>query len=240
VSYLLSIVTINLNNVSGLYNTLQSVKSLKKDFIEYIIIDGGSSDGSVDLILQNFDFVDHYVSEPDAGIYAAMNKGIKMSRGNFVHLLNSGDIYADIDMSLLSSCLSLNFDFISFSVIKMIKNNWVVRHSRPNYSENFINCAHPGLIVKSDVYISELYNENFKIVSDNLFIYRKTTPWNTIIIPKALVVMSAGGVSQGMTPFKHEKERFMMLWKYDYRRKYRIVLQLNFIFRFLYSHVKFK
>ena len=87
----LSIITVNLNNRDGLLRTIESVISQTfKDF-EWIVIDGGSTDGSKELIEQYADHFAYWVSEPDTGIYNAMNKGIKMAKGEYMQFLNSGD-----------------------------------------------------------------------------------------------------------------------------------------------------
>ena len=92
----LSIITINRNNALGLEKTLQSVASQTFKEFEYIIIDGASSDGSVDIIMSFRVQFDHlkWVSEPDSGIYNAMNKGVCMATGDYVQVLNSGDCLA--------------------------------------------------------------------------------------------------------------------------------------------------
>lgn len=93
----LSIITINYNNAAGLEKTLQSVNAQTCKEFEHIIIDGASTDGSVDVIRElSDDSVNrHWVSEPDSGIYNAMNKGIRMAKGDYVQFLNSGDCLAD-------------------------------------------------------------------------------------------------------------------------------------------------
>jgi len=98
----LSIITINYNNASGLSKTLESVFNQTFRDFEYIVIDGNSTDGSVELIkryedssVENFS----WISEPDTGIYNAMNKGIRMAKGEYVQFLNSGDILAAKDVT---------------------------------------------------------------------------------------------------------------------------------------------
>lgn len=90
----LSIVTINLNNVAGLHETIISVLNQSSADLEYIIIDGGSTDGSAELIKEYSDRIYYWVSEPDSGIYNAMNKGIRKASGEYLLFLNSGDALA--------------------------------------------------------------------------------------------------------------------------------------------------
>ena len=91
----LSIITINFNNKDGLKRTIESVISQKFQEFEWIIIDGGSSDGSKLLIEEvarnNKKLVSYWCSEPDGGIYPAMNKGIDKAKGEYILFLNSGD-----------------------------------------------------------------------------------------------------------------------------------------------------
>lgn len=90
---ILSIITINRNNAVGLEKTLASVAAQTFKEFEYIVIDGASTDGSAEVIKTHEDEFVHlkWVSEPDRGIYNAMNKGLKMASGNYIQILNSGD-----------------------------------------------------------------------------------------------------------------------------------------------------
>lgn len=87
----LSIITINLNDKKGLQKTIDSVVSQTFTDYEFIIIDGKSTDGSVELIEQYKDKVSYWVSEKDSGIYNAQNKGIQQAKGEYLYFLNSGD-----------------------------------------------------------------------------------------------------------------------------------------------------
>ncbi len=88
----LSIITINFNDVNGLQRTMNSVFEQTFTDYEYIIIDGGSDDGSFDLIEQNEEKIAYWVCEKDDGVFFAQNKGIKASKGQYLLFLNSGDI----------------------------------------------------------------------------------------------------------------------------------------------------
>ena len=171
----LSIITINWNNADGLQKTIQSIVSQTYKDFEYVIIDGCSKDRSVEII-QHFakQFPINWVSEPDKGIYNAMNKGITRASGEYLHFLNSGDILFDnqvvekmvsqlaannqpdiligklhkhlIDGTLFPNPINRNFSFLRF------------------YS-NSIN--HPATYIKKELFLKYgLYDESLKIVSD--------------------------------------------------------------------------
>lgn len=94
---LLSIITINLNNSIGLRKTIESVLSQSFQNYEFIIIDGGSNDGSNVVINENKDRIDFNISEKDNGIYDAQNKGIEQAKGKYILFLNSGDVLVSND-----------------------------------------------------------------------------------------------------------------------------------------------
>jgi glycosyltransferase involved in cell wall biosynthesis len=88
----LSVITVNYNNLAGLERTFQSVFAQSRfDAIEYIVMDGGSNDGSKELIEQHADKISFWVSERDNGLYHAMNKGIQRATGDYLWFMNSGD-----------------------------------------------------------------------------------------------------------------------------------------------------
>src|SRR5580698_3099287 len=90
---MISIITINFNNKIGLAETMESVLRQDKEYVEYIVIDGGSSDGSAEAIRTREKELAYWVSERDNGIYHAMNKGIARARGEYLLFLNSGDTF---------------------------------------------------------------------------------------------------------------------------------------------------
>ncbi len=102
----LSIITVNLNNAEGLRKTIESVVNQTFTDYEYIIIDGGSTDGSVDIIKQYEEKITNWVSEPDKGIYNAMNKGILKAKGEYCQFLNSGDWL--INQNVLKNVFAVN------------------------------------------------------------------------------------------------------------------------------------
>jgi len=92
-----SVITVCYNALQGIENTILSVKSQAYEDVEYIIIDGGSTDGTIDIIRKYSNCIDFFVSEPDGGIYDAMNKGIRAATGEWIIFLNAGDVFASND-----------------------------------------------------------------------------------------------------------------------------------------------
>ena len=95
---LISVVTVSYNAVATIEQTILSVVNQTYPHIEYIIIDGGSTDGTVDVIKKYADRIAYWVSEPDKGIYDAMNKGIKVATGEWINFMNCGDSFYSVSV----------------------------------------------------------------------------------------------------------------------------------------------
>ena len=167
---LLSIITINYNNADGLRKTIESVKMQKDaDQMEYIIIDGGSTDGSKEIIIEAGHAISQWVSEPDKGIYNAMNKGVRMASGKYCLFLNSGDVLHS--PSVIESVLPhLSDDAPDFIIGKVLytNGNWTSDTSKPLSMNRFYNGSipHPSTVIKTERLRNNPYDETFKIVSD--------------------------------------------------------------------------
>jgi len=100
ISYLplITVITVVLNGEKALEETIKSVISQTYPNVEYIIIDGGSTDGTLDIIKKYEDYIDYWVSEPDKGIYDAMNKGVDLTTGQWINFINAGDRFYDEDL----------------------------------------------------------------------------------------------------------------------------------------------
>ena len=94
----LSIITVNYNDSKGLERTINSVISQSFRDYEFIVIDGGSADDSVDVIKKYEQYIDYWVSETDGGIYPGMNKGLRQAKGEYVNFMNGGDCYHSTDV----------------------------------------------------------------------------------------------------------------------------------------------
>ena len=172
----LSLITINRNNATGLDKTIQSVATQTFKEIEYIIIDGASTDGSVDVIKNNDSLFAHlkWISEPDSGIYNAMNKGIRMATGDYIQILNSGDILASSDVTerMISALNESDATILygnmikkDYSTGKIIGKSGEVAYSLLQYYSATIN--HDCCYIRRDLFDEYgLYDESLKIVSD--------------------------------------------------------------------------
>jgi glycosyltransferase involved in cell wall biosynthesis len=172
---LLSIITINYNNATGLAKTIESVvNQTSKDF-EYIIIDGGSTDGSIDVIKRNEHAFSYWVSEPDRGIYHAMNKGILKATGDFCQFLNSGDrlCAADVVETMLNDMPDCSI--IVGDLLKVLPSGKTFRDkaSMSNNQQPTLLTFYRGALNHSSAYIKRslflkygFYDETLRIVSD--------------------------------------------------------------------------
>ena len=168
-----SIITINYNNKEGLEKTIQSVLAQTSHDYQFIIIDGGSTDGSVDIIKQNADQIDYWVSEPDRGRYSAMNKGINQAIGDYLNFMNSGDTFHS--PTVLEDIAKMNFseDIITggfYDQEKDIKH--IIKPQEVTLLTMLKNTFnHQATFIKRHLFNKRLYDENYVIQSDAKFNY---------------------------------------------------------------------
>lgn len=169
----LSIITINFNNCDGLRKTLESVAAQTTREFEYIVIDGGSTDGSVEVIKDFSSIIDFGISEKDSGIYNAMNKGAKHAHGEYLLFLNSGDTL--FDDSVISNVLPklVNYDIISGCTLDYTENKSYLKVPPEQVSlYTFIggSLPHPSSFIKRSIFEAiGGYHEEYRIISDWCF-----------------------------------------------------------------------
>ena len=186
----LSIITVNLNNRIGLERTINSVVSQTfKDF-EWIVIDGGSTDGSKELITQYANHFAYWVSEPDKGIYNAMNKGIKVAKGEYLLFLNSGDWIIDERVAQDFIETSISADIISGDVCLVYDENTMPIKKSPSpedvgfdYFFHYIKTPIKiSYIILSDIIIDKIIIVIRNILGFLLFL--EFSPINNLAIKK--------------------------------------------------------
>lgn len=167
----LTIITITLNNADGLCRTMQSVFSQTCQDFEYIVIDGASTDGSRELIEKNANRIDYWVSEPDKGIYNAMNKGIDQAHGEYCLFLNSGDTLHDSKVledviPLLDGTVVITGSIINGTELSKSKGDVTFRRMF------LCSIPHPSSFIRLDWMKRYKYDESLKIVSDWKFFFQ--------------------------------------------------------------------
>lgn len=164
----ISIITVVYNSVETIEKTILSViRQNFKDF-EYIIVDGGSTDGTVEVIDKYRSSLDLFISEADNGIYDAMNKGIKFASGDLIGLINSGDYYyPDALLRVADRAYNSSAD-IFYSDMPISMDNGEERLLIGNHKLLFwdMKINHPTCFVKSEVYLEFLYDISYKIAAD--------------------------------------------------------------------------
>lgn len=170
---LISIITVSYNAVSTIENTILSVINQTYPNIEYIIIDGGSTDGTVDIIKKYQERISFWVSEPDEGIYDAMNKGIAIATGKWINFMNSGDMfYANDTVEKVVKSLRTSIDVLYGDT--MLKFSWGVfeRKALPLcMMEKHLPFSHQSSFIKMDLMKSQLYDLQYRICADYNFFY---------------------------------------------------------------------
>lgn len=172
---LVSIITINYNNLEGLKKTYDSVQSLKGQDFEFIIVDGLSTDGSSEFVHslpQRENLI--VVSEKDNGIYNAMNKGVCLATGDYCIFMNSGDLFYDSDViENIKNDLITNKDIVS-GVAYINGQVWKSPEEEELSLTFFLkrSLSHQATFIKRNLLIDDPYDENYKIVSDSLFFFK--------------------------------------------------------------------
>lgn len=171
----ISIITINLNNRAGLEKTINSVLNQTFTNFEYIIIDGNSIDGSRDILLSVSNKLAYWISEPDLGIYNAMNKGIIRSEGEYLLFLNSGDCFHNNEvLEKIFTNDQGSFDIITGDLYQIYPNGKKIYSEMPEritakyLYNNFL--SHPSTFIKKAVFLKHgLFDESYKIAGDHAF-----------------------------------------------------------------------
>ena len=171
----LSIITINFNNAMGLKRTIESVIAQDCSDVEYIVIDGGSTDGSQDVIEEYSSHVTYWKSEPDNGVYNAMNNGIKQTKGEYLLFLNSGDTLLNNALlaGIIDKLTSEDIIYFNLEICDTINNNKFIK-KYPDYIDfKYLiedGLPHMGTFIKRKTLTDYGgYSEQMKIASDWAF-----------------------------------------------------------------------
>lgn len=237
---LISVITVVFNGEQYLEQTIRSVIEQSYDNVEYIIIDGGSTDGTLDIIKNYEDQIDYWVSEPDKGISDAFNKGISLCQGEMIGIINADDWYEPTAMSLLSSYIS-KYDVIYGNMALWISDNTSIEpHIDHNNLKTNMTLCHPSVFISRKSYKTHgTYNSIYRYAMDYdlllrlylagesfYFIRKKITNMrelgisNKMWIP-ALLEVKTSKIQNGLPKF----HTYLHLYFYLIKRAIRIFVQ---------------
>ena len=218
-----SLITISYNSARLLERSLQSVEVQTYPDIEHIVIDGGSTDGTLDIIARHRSRLACVVSEPDNGIYDAINKGLRFATGDIIGILNSDDMLADTTTieTIVRKMEDTGADVLYGDLIyckDILHHDSVVRYwrsnpFRPGLLEYGWMPPHPTLYLRRRIYDETgEYDPTFSISADYDFMLRLfSRRCKTVYLPNVLVYMSVGGVSN------RNMSTMMLKTREDYR-----------------------
>lgn len=169
---LISIVTVVFNDVLNIEKTIQSVVEQTYRNIEYIIIDGGSSDGTVEIIKKYQDKIHFWISEPDRGIYDAMNKAIDAARGEWINFMNSGDYFKSPDVVTFFSNTTFNADIVFGDALIQYPDFQVI-WNKLQLSEMWkrMPFCHQASFSRTSLMKNQKFDTRYRLSSDFKFIY---------------------------------------------------------------------
>ena len=203
----ISIITSVYNNNKTISDAIESVINQSYKNIEYIVIDGGSTDGTVDVVKDYGSRIDKFISEPDNGIYDAMNKGVRLATGDVIGFINSDDLLNSEDCieCIVKRFVESGADIVYGGKVYVASNNISkqLRYSkagvfvRNNYKKGWMT-PHLSTYIKKDLYVKYGdFRSDFKIAADYelmfRFIYKHKV--KVCYLPKVIAKMRVGGVS---------------------------------------------
>lgn len=213
---LISIITVVFNGEKYLEQTIKSVLGQTYTNIEYIIVDGGSTDSTLAIVRQYEDQLARWISEPDKGLYDAMNKGIRMATGDIIGMINSDDWYEPNAVQLIVDAYRKNPTKKIFHADRMdVLLDGSRRVKRFNGSKfKFLYYGmtynHPSMFVHRDVYKDQSYNTNLRALSDYEFVLKNLIrdPEIFLYLPNSYVNYRLDGLSGTMSTKKILREGF--------------------------------
>ena len=203
----ISIITVVRNNAKTIKDAIESVLCQTYEDIEYIVVDGASTDGTVDIIKSYGNKISKLISEPDKGLYDAMNKGIKLAKGDVVGILNSDDFYKSNDVletvanEFLKNdidCVYGDLEYVSANDTSKVIRYWKSKEFKEGLFQRGWHPAHPTFFVKRKFYEKYgVFDLNFKIASDYELMLRFIEKYKLIplYVNKTFVKMRVGGKS---------------------------------------------
>ncbi len=214
---LISIITVVYNGEKYFEQTILSVINQTYKNIEYIIIDGGSTDGSIDIIKKYKDNISYWISEPDKGLYDAMNKGIKIAKGELIGMINSDDWYEQDALEIMANAYRNNPEKNIFHADRYDIDDFGNKKIRKFHPSSFkfkyygMTYNHPSMFISKQEYIKHVYNISLKSLSDYQFVLEAflENKKSFFYIDKPIVNYRLEGISAQILLYESLQEGFL-------------------------------
>jgi glycosyltransferase len=223
----ISIITVVYNNEATIRQALESVLNQSYSNIEYVIIDGKSKDNTVSIIEEYKNKLGYFISEPDKGLYDAMNKGIQAATGDVIGILNSDDLYqdsnvlsdvinqfnSDIDLDIVYG----NLVYVKKEEVDLVVRNWKSKDYYAKFFDDGNVPPHPSLFLKKEVYQKAgLFDLEYKLAADYEFMFRVFKKFNfkSKYINRLIVKMRLGGeTNKSIQNIINQNKEILKAWK---------------------------
>lgn len=237
----ISIITIVFNDFLNIEKTITSVLDQKYDHLEYILIDGGSTDGTNEIIKKYLQNISVYISETDNGISDAFNKGLKNATGKVIAFLNSGDTYNPETLSFVNGYYNKNSFKVLCGAIDFYESNYYIKtkYSEPEKLTREMSINHPSTFICSSLLSCvSSFNLNYEYAMDYDFflkIYLKKIRFTTV--KNIFTKMQLGGVSSGIHSYREQLVIQKQLFK-GFELKYQYFFYRRFLIYLISSILK--
>jgi glycosyltransferase involved in cell wall biosynthesis len=217
---LLSIVTVTKNCAATIQKTLDSVDAVKRPGVEYIVVDGVSTDSTLEVIRARNGLVDRLVSEPDSGIYNAMNKGVGLARGRYVLFINGDDALVTDGFATVMDAMAQGKDGIicATTLVGALGSPAETLVAKPRRLLFFNSIPHPSSFVRRELLLRSPFREDLRIVSDyDFFLGAYLAGQSFRVLPVVTALHQRGGASGDVQRSQAELEmvrREQLGWRY--------------------------
>ena len=220
--FLLTIITVTKNCAATINRTLDSVSAVKRPEVEYIVVDSVSTDGTLEAIRARGALVDQLVSEPDSGIYNAMNKGVKLANGIYVLFINGDDALVVDGFTSVMDAMSRGYSSIicASTLVGELRSPAETLVAKPLRLPFFNSIPHPSSFVRRELLLQNPFREDLRIVSDyDFFLGAYLAGHSFTVLPVVTALHQRGGASGDVQCSQSELERVRrerLGWRYPF------------------------
>lgn len=239
---LFSVITVVKNDKFGITKTIKSILNQSYKNFEYLVIDGASKDGTLSILSKYKNKIDHIVSKPDKGIYFAMNRGIKIAKGEIIVFVNSGDLFTKNALKIINNIFNKNknLDFVFGTVERHYSKAIILKYGfnkeRLKYNFDFATAHSTGFFLKKKIFLKYgMFNTKYNCSADYDLYYR-------LILKKKIIgdyskkyqligIVASGGFSSKLNFFEHIVEETKIRLNNNQNFIFVIIIFLNAVIK---------